>query len=254
MRKADRQDRILDELRWKPHVRANELAARFGVSTETIRRDLKSLSEAGMLERAYGGASPLAPGGWPTLDQRKLERVDEREQVAALAETIVSDGDTLMVDAGSSTLAFARQIASSGKRLRILTNSLQVAAVAGQSPKIDVKICPGDFLASEAAAIGPETVDFVFRHNVSLCVLGASALNEDGISETVPGFAPVKRAMIQASERAVFLLDHSKFGRAHLDRVAAPRPGMTLCLDKAPPRTLNTAWIERGAEILVTRP
>lgn len=251
MRKTERQDRILGELRWRPHIRAAELASQYGVSTETIRRDLQELSEAGHLERAYGGASARFGTGRPSLDQRKAERIEERDRIARLAVDLISEGETLMVDAGSSTIAFAMALAASGKDVRLITNSLQVALVAGQSTDLDIRLCPGSFMSREAAVIGPDAIEYLLRLNATTCVLGASALNEDGISEAVAGFAQIKRAMIAQSGRALFLMDHSKFGRSHVDRVAGPAVGRILCIDRHPDAATERAWIGGGGQVLL---
>ena len=106
LRKSERQARILGELRASPAIRISALAGEFGVSTETIRRDLDELNQQGMLSRTYGGAAPRPFGAEPTLSERYKEYVEERERVGALAARAIKPGQVLMIDAGSTTAAF----------------------------------------------------------------------------------------------------------------------------------------------------
>src|SRR5437762_1257517 len=112
LKKTERQARILGELRASPAIRISELAAEFVVSTETIRRDLDELSQQGMLSRTYGGAAARPFGAEPALNERYKEFVEERERVGAFAAQAIKPGQVLMVDAGSTTLHFARRLRS----------------------------------------------------------------------------------------------------------------------------------------------
>lgn len=98
---------------------------------------------------------------------------------------------------------------------------------------------------------GPDTLVYIARHNVDCCFLGASAASEQGISEAVPGFAEVKRAMMAQAMRTVFLVDHGKLGRNDLDHVAGPAPGRIICTDCPPDPGFVNAWQARGGELEV---
>jgi DeoR family transcriptional regulator, glycerol-3-phosphate regulon repressor len=218
--KGERREQILLELRLKPHVRITELAARFGVTSETIRRDVEDLSRSGQVSRAYGGATALHPGSHRELDARRRERVTERERIGRHAASMVGDGETVMVDAGSTTIQLARFLAFLERKVTVLTNSLQIAAAIGQSRSARVILCPGNYVPEEGAVIGSETVDFIDRHHVDRCFLGAAGLSGMGVTEAVFGFDAIKKAMMRRSDRRHFLIDASKFGRTHLNLVA----------------------------------
>lgn len=251
IRKSERRAQILMELRWKPHVRVAELAEQFGVSTETIRRDLHVMNEARELDRAHGGASARMPGSQPSLDERQTSQIEERERIARFATSRIADGASLMIDAGASTIALARCLAVAGLKLKVVTNSLPVAMILGPVPNIYLRLCPGDMLAPEAAVTGPDTTAYIARHNVDCCLLGASAASEQGISEAIPGFSEVKRAMMAQAMRTVFLIDHSKLGRNDLDHVAGPAPGRTIYTDCSPDSGFVNAWQAGGGELQV---
>ncbi|ETX13937.1 DeoR family transcriptional regulator [Roseivivax halodurans JCM 10272] len=254
MKKADRRRQILLELRLKPHVRVSELAAQFGVTTETVRRDMEELSEAGLLNRAHGGASAAAPGIHRDMDERRLERVAERERLGRFAASLVSDGDTIMIDAGTTTMELARALAFAERRVTAITNSLQVAMMLGQNARASVRLAPGTYMREEAALVGIETCEYLARYNVDACFLGAAGLSEVGVTEAVDGFDAIKRTMMCQSGARHFLIDSSKFGRTHFSRVASCAEIGTLVTDMPPAGSLAAALPETEVRILVTPP
>tara|TARA_R110002049_G_scaffold307712_2_gene509139 strand:- start:116986 stop:117783 length:798 start_codon:yes stop_codon:yes gene_type:complete len=254
IRKAERRQQILLELKLKPHVRVADLAAQYGVSTETIRRDVADLSEDGHLRRAFGGASAPHPGVRRDLDERRAQRVAERETMARYAATLVKDGDTIMIDAGATTMEFARFLSYAGTQVVALTNSLQVAMILGQSKAARVLLAPGDYLPEEAAVTGIETVDFIARYNATACFLGASALSAAGVTEAIAPFVHVKRMMLRQSQKNHFLIDASKIGQTHLSTIATCAEINVLITDRAPSDAMSMTLKTAGAEILVPPP
>ncbi|MDT0684272.1 DeoR/GlpR family DNA-binding transcription regulator [Roseicyclus sp. F158] len=251
LKKVERREQILLELRLKPHVRVSELASLFGVTTETVRRDMEELSEAGLLNRAHGGASAASPGIHRDMDERRLERVAERERLGRFAASLVSDGETVMIDAGTTTMEFARALAFAERRVTAITNSLQVAMVLGQSQAAQVRLAPGRYMQQEAAVIGTEACDYLSGFNVDACFLGAAGLSEAGVTEAVEGFDAIKRTMLRQSSARRFLIDSSKFGRTRLFRIATCDEIGTLVTDALPEGQLGTAIRDTPTEILV---
>jgi DeoR/GlpR family transcriptional regulator of sugar metabolism len=249
--KKERLENILLELKLRPHVRTADLAQRFGVSYETIRRDCEALSEAGLVSRAHGGASQPTHGHYPSFDERNRDRIEERERIGRSAAVLVEDGDTLMVDAGSTTLQFARFLAYQSTACTVITNSLNAAITLGQSDAVDIVMCPGDVLPSEAAVVGPDAIEFIARHNVQKCFIGASSVSAGGVSEAVRGFAAIKRAMLGQSEEAHLLVDGTKIGGPGLSSVAELAEVATVILDKQPEELLACALESAGVRILV---
>lgn len=249
LRKAQRREQILYELRLRPHVRIAEMARKFGVSTETVRRDLDKLSREGLIARAHGGASSRQH--YPDLDQRSHERVAECEAIGRRAAALVRPGDTVMIDSGSTTLQLARFLAAAVTPCIVITNSLTIATTLGQSDAVEVIMCPGDFLACEAAVVGTDTVDFLNRHNVDRCLIGATGLTRDGLSETVRGFAAVKRAMLDQSAHAHLLIDSGKLGKSGLARVGNLGELSSIVVDTAPEADLGRALEEEKVDVIV---
>lgn len=252
VRKSERRQQMLLELRLRPHLRIADMAERFRVSTETIRRDLAHLSEDGLIERAHGGAS-AASRYYPDFHERSRDRLQEREAIGRAAAALVRPGDCVMVDSGSTTVQLARFLAFAGTPCKVVTNSLTVAMTLGASEAVEVVLCPGDFLASEAAVIGTDTVEFIDRLWVDLCLIGASAIAADGVSETVQGFAAVKRAMLRRCDAAHLLVDSGKFGRRGLRRVCGLDAIASVVVDRAPEGPLADALAAAGVETTEAR-
>lgn len=249
LRKPERQHRILDELRVSPHVRIAELADRYDVTTETIRRDLDELSAMGLVARAYGGASAQPMGLQPSAYERGHEHVRERERVGAAAVTLMAPGEVVLIDAGSTTVQFARYLAAEPLALTVVTNCYPVGSeiAAGDSRPV---MCPGEFDGREAAVFGSDTIEFLRRFHANKAFIGASGLAADGFSDVNRGAVWVKRTMIERADEAWLLVDHSKFD-ARLLEVVAPLDVLTgIVVDREPRGALHTA-IRRAALRLV---
>ncbi|MGR3497507.1 MAG: DeoR/GlpR family DNA-binding transcription regulator [Limimaricola soesokkakensis] len=249
--KAERQAQILMELKLRPHVRIADLAARFSVTPETIRRDLGALDGRGQIRRAYGGATAPYPGARHDLEARQERRVDERARIGRAAAALVRPGETLMIDAGATTIEFARYLAIAGTPVTAITNCLQVAQLLGGVPDAEVVLCGGRLLAGEGALIGPEAVESLQRYRVDACYLGASAIDAEMVSEAVRGFDAVKRAMLAASGRSVLLIDSSKHGRRDFAAVAPLSEIGLVVTDAAPQEALARGLAQHGVALRV---
>ncbi len=222
-------------------VRISDLAAELGVSTETIRRDLKELGESGSFHRTYGGAVARPYGFEPAWNERFNAMTAERVLIADLAARLVQPGEVLAIDAGSTTLHFARRLATELQELTVVTNSFAVAMALAANRSIKVVACPGHYDAHEGNVTGPDTLAFLARFNVNRAFIGASGITVEGPNEVDSGAAAVKRVMLQRAEERVLLVDHSKFGRQHLE-IVCPLDGIhRVVTDRAPKHALADA-------------
>ena len=249
-KKSDRRREILLELKLRPHVRISELAQRFNVSAETVRRDFDALADDGLISRAHGGASAPIQGRYPSLDERTHARLDEREKIGKCAADLIQEGETVMIDSGSTTIEMARMLAYRGIHCTAITNSIPVAMTLGHA-LVEVILCPGEYLTAESATIGTDTLDFLSRFNVDRCMIGASGLSEEGPSETVRGFATVKRMMLARAATRHLLIGSEKFDRKGLTRVGDLDGLNSIVTDTKPTGDLLGAINDAGVKILV---
>ena len=249
-KKTERRRQILLELKLRPHVRISDLAARFNVSTETVRRDFDALSDEGLIARAHGGASAPSQGHYPSLDERENARIDERECVGKRAAELVVAGETLMIDSGSTTIQMARALAYLGTPCTVITNSIPVAMTLGHGTA-QVLLCPGEYLAAESAVVGTETLEFLARFNVDRCMIGSSGFSEEGPSESVRGFAAVKRLMLHRATYRQLLIDSEKFGRKGLAHVGDLTDLSSIVVNKRPKGSLLSALEAAAVETVV---
>ena len=235
--KQERQEQIVAELHIRPAIRASEIAEKLGVHAETVRRDLKDLDRGGLINRTYGGAAVAPLAFEPSLAERDRILVEERRRIGRTAAALIEPGDVLMIDAGSTTIHFARQLAARSINLTVITNSYGVASVLARSSKIRVIVCPGDYHATQGGVHGPDSIAYLRRFNANTAVIGAGGLSAEGPTEFDPSFAAVKRAMLENARDAILLADHSKFGRTMLDLICplAELSGVVSDLTPGPP-------------------
>ncbi|MEE8499967.1 MAG: DeoR/GlpR family DNA-binding transcription regulator [Kiloniellales bacterium] len=251
--RSERFERIIAALRVSPTVRISELAASFGVSVETVRRDIDELSRRGLVDRTYGGAAVHALAHEPAVNERYRLRVEERTRLGTLAAGMVEDGDVLMIDSGSTTTHFAKQLAAVSPRVTVLTNCLGVALALGQTADLRVVLCPGDYDVQEGGTFGAETAAFLRRFHATKAFIGASGLTAEGPAEVNSAASWIKRTMIERSERRLLVVDDTKFEMRSLEVVCPLDRLDDLVTNAPPPPALGDALMAAGVEIHVAR-
>jgi DeoR/GlpR family transcriptional regulator of sugar metabolism len=229
-----RHQRIIAELAASPTVRISQLAGAFGVSAETVRRDIDELTRRGLVDRTYGGAAARHIGMQPAFGERDRLAVAERARIARTAAALVKPGDVVMIDSGSTTTQFARALAARAVELTVITNSFGVATALVDMASIRVVICPGDFSARERGVYGPETIAFLGRFYADVVFIGASGLVPAGPTDVESKACWVKRTMLARAPRRTLLVDASKFGRRHFELVCPIAELTDLVTDRAP--------------------
>jgi DeoR/GlpR family transcriptional regulator of sugar metabolism len=253
LKRNERFERIIAELRVSPTVRISELAAAFEVSAETVRRDIDELSRQGLVDRTYGGAAAHALAHEPAVNERYRFRVEERTRLGACAAGLIEDDDVLMIDSGATTTHFAKQLAAAAPRVTVLTNCLGVALALGQTPGLRVVLCPGDYDVQEGGTFGSETAAFLRRFHATKAFIGASGLTAEGPVEVNSAASWVKRTMIERSERRLLVVDHTKFEARSLEVVCPLDRLDDLVTDATPPPALGDALVAAGVEVHVAR-
>jgi DeoR/GlpR family transcriptional regulator of sugar metabolism len=216
-----RRREILQRLIADGYVAARALADELGVDASTIRRDLDALVRAGQAQRTHGGARP-APGATAKLpySMKAGDRLPEKAAIGAAAASRVRDGETVILDSGSTTYEVARAL-EDRSGLTILTNDLRIATFLAEVPSVRLLVTGGELLGSVFTLVGERAVAFLSDYTADWAFLGADAVDVDaGVTNMNTREVPLKRAMIAASRNALVVADSSKLGRRALARVA----------------------------------
>ena len=193
-----------------------DLAASFGVSEMTVRRDLGTLAREGKIERVRGGA--LNAAGEPPFEETAVERLEEKDRIGAAAARLVQDGQTVMIDIGTTTLQAARHL--HGRPITVVTSSLAVYEELVPDPAIELILPGGLVRRNYRSLVGVLAEDTLRQLQADICFLGTSAVDGGlGVWDSTMIEVPIKRAMIDASDRVALLADAEKFGSAGLVRV-----------------------------------
>ena len=248
--KADRQSRIVAELRAIPTLRVNDLSARLGVSTETVRRDLAELEVAGLISRTYGGATS-AVRGEPGIAIRETLMVSERREIARAAVALVEPDDILMIGGGATTLHFARRLAADFDHLTVITHAFSIATALSTNPTHRILMLPGQYDGREGLIHGADTIDALQMFHASKAFLGASGLTEEGPNDAGLGPGLVYGAMVRRSEHAIVLADHTKFSTPSLKVFTRWSATTTLVSDAYPTDSLAKALKTSEVRVIV---
>lgn len=220
----ERQQAIAALVADRGRIAVTAVAERFGVTTETVRRDLAVLERAGMVRRVHGGAVPVGALTLvePGLSERHGTRAEQKRKIAAAALDLLPAVDgSVVLDGGSTTAALA-EILPPERRLLVATNSVPIAARLSVTPGVTLHVLGGRVRGVTQTAVGESTVRALDDLRVDVCFLGTNGISAGhGFSTPDESEAATKRAMARAAQRTVVLADSSKLGREHLVRFAA---------------------------------
>ncbi|MBN2302385.1 MAG: DeoR/GlpR transcriptional regulator [Lentisphaerae bacterium] len=213
MKRNIRQDRILEILARDGESTVESLVNQLGVSVMTIRRDLASLSRSGQLSRTHGGAVLSRTGivQFEFKDKSQL-CIHQKRAIAAEAARMVLPGMSVSLDTGTTTLEVARVLASVDN-LTVLTTSLAIASVLQGCDNIELILLGGSVRKFSPDLTGPLTEDNLKNFRTHISILGADAVTRDGSFTTDVRISQISKAMIENSDKAVLVVDSSKFAR-----------------------------------------
>jgi DeoR/GlpR family transcriptional regulator of sugar metabolism len=212
---------VLRRLTTHGEVGFTELAEEFGVSEMTIRRDLETMEADGLARRVRGGAISVVSRSYePPLAVRATMASAAKTAIGTAAARLVNDGDTIIIDVGTTTLELAKAL--HGRRgLTVVTASLPIAAELGIDPDIRVLMTGGQVRSGELSLSGGMAEDAFTAMNCDLAFIGVAGIcAAPGLTEYNPDDARVKRAAISAARRTIVLADSSKLGRVAFSTVA----------------------------------
>jgi DeoR family fructose operon transcriptional repressor len=215
---AERQRSIITMVTEGGSARVTDLAKHFGVTEETIRRDLEKLESEGKLLRSHGGAvAPVVASGERHYTERQVANTREKSAIARLAVQLIEEGDTVVLDASSTVLHLARLLPDID--VTVLTNSIQVALVLADRPRVRVVGTGGTLSSASLSFAGPQAEESLEKYYVNKAFLSCTGVDlEFGLSDINERQALLKVKMMDIAARTYLLADHSKFGAKSLRR------------------------------------
>ena len=229
-----RQHQIVALLRETGRAGVEELAARFTVTPQTIRRDLNELSDARLVSRVHGGAIIASGVANLAYEARKLVARPHKQLIGEAAARLIPDDSSLFINIGTTTEEVARAL-SSRAGLLVITNNLNVATQLYPNKAIDVIVAGGSVRASDGGIIGAGTVDVIRQFRVDIAVIGTSAIDEHGaLLDFDIREVDVSRAIIENARRVILVTDSSKFTRSAPVRIATLSEIDVLVTDRLP--------------------
>ena len=203
---AQRRELILEAVRVRRQAGVVELARRFDVSEMTVRRDLARLAHEGKLRRVHGGAVSEEP----PFAEIVVERMPQKRRIGLAAAGLVTDGQTLMVDIGTTTLELARHL--HGRKVTVITSNLAVVEELLPDPAIELVVLGGVVRRNYRSLVGVVAQDALRQLAADVAFLGASGIHEDlSVMDSTMVEVPIKRGMIAAARRTILLVDAEKF-------------------------------------------
>ncbi|MGM9487267.1 DeoR/GlpR family DNA-binding transcription regulator [Ideonella sp. YS5] len=250
-----RQSELLDAVHAHGVATVESLAERFGVTLQTVRRDVKLLAEAGLLARFHGGVRlPSSTTENIAYRQREALNADAKMRIAKAVAARVPHGCSLLINLGTTTEAVARGLLQH-KGLRVITNNLNVATILADNMDCEVIVAGGVVRNRDRGIVGEATVDFIRQFRVDIGLIGISGIEADGsLRDFDYREVKVSRAIIEQSREVWLAADHSKFNRPAMVEVAHVDQLDLLFTDQPPPSPYPALLAEAGVQLECVQP
>ena len=246
----ERRRAILELLQRERRVLVTDLAQQFRTSQVTIRKDLEARHARGVIQRTHGGALPTHDGALEDPSLREKGRVHRKEKlrIASAAARLVSEGQVVILDSGTTTIEIARALRNM-QNLTVITNGVNIAAELASS-SIEVILTGGAVRKNSFSLVGPIAEDALRRLNADILFLGVDGFDvKYGLSTPNLLEAKVNRIMTEIARRTVVVCDSSKFGRRSLSLIVPPASLQHVITDKSIPKSDLQALKNAGIEV-----
>lgn len=250
----ERKKRILELLHELSKITVPQLSTELGVSPVTIRNDLRELEAEGKLLRTHGGALPVGKVGFePDSEAKKIANIEAKRRIAVAAAMLVESGDTIALDAGTTTFELAHCLRKKDN-ITVITNDLRIATLLeAESPGIQVFVSGGMLRHGFQCMVGPMAERSLEGIHVDRAFMAANAVSlEEGFSTPHFEQAAVKRRLMSIASKRVMLCDSSKLGRCSFARFCGWDEIELLIMDSGVGEVAAQAIREKGEEIELT--
>ena len=251
MSQVFRHPEILEIARRDGKVTVEGLAAHFGVTLQTIRRDLTELADAGRLERVHGGA--VLPSGTTNIgyNERRSLNSEAKQRIAEACARAIPEDSSLFLNIGTSTEAVARELLNH-RHLLVVTNNMNVANILVGNSDCEIIVAGGTLRRSDGGLVGNLTTEAISHFKFDLAVIGCSALDLDGdMLDFDVQEVGVSRSIIRQSRRVFLVADHSKFARSAPARISSLAEIDAFFTDRPLPAGLAARCRDWGVQVQV---
>ena len=250
----ERQQAIAELISTRGRISVADLSSTYGVTTETVRRDLAVLDRLGVVRRVHGGAVPASAltATEPGVGEREYTRAEQKDAIAAAAlDFLPPPGGSTVLDAGTTTGRLAALL-SSERELILITNSVPIGARVASLPGIKLRMLGGRVRGTTQAAVGEEALAALAWLRTDVAFIGTNALSlGHGLSPPDSDEAAVKRAMVRSANHVVVLADSSKIGREHLVSFARLDDIDVLITDDGIDDNDHKSLTDQGIEVVI---
>ncbi|WP_077035080.1 DeoR/GlpR family DNA-binding transcription regulator [Pelomonas sp. KK5] len=247
-----RQSDLLNEVRARGSVSVEALAEKFGVTLQTVRRDVQRLAEAGLVARFHGGVRvPASTTENIAYRQRQALQAEGKARIARAIAARIPSGCSLILNIGTTTEAVARELLHH-RGLRVITNNLNVAMILADNADCELVMVGGMVRSRDRGVVGEAAVDFIRQFKVDIGLIGISGIEEDGsLRDYDYREVLVARTIIEHSREVWLATDHSKFMRPAMAEVGRLPQLDLLFTDATPPDPFPALLSEAGVELVV---
>lgn len=245
---SQREEKIIQLLQNTSDLSVTELGKMLGVSTVTIRTDLRALASKGMVLRTRGSAIPAYH---PLLLEKQASNMAAKEAIAKVAATLVSDGDRIMITNGTTSALVAKYLL--GKRdIQVVTNSTLLIPYARVNPNMSMTMVGGEFRPSAEALVGPTAVKQLQEYHVAIAFTGTDGFSiEHGLTTHLMENAEIVRKMCAQAVKKVLVADSSKFGKQGFVKIFPVSEIDVLITDSELPDDAAVRLREMGIEVII---
>lgn len=250
MQPEERQQRIGEFLQQVEFASLDEISQLVDASISTVRRDLAALEGAGAVRRTHGGARVTSPRSDEfTFSARDTRQLAEKEAIGRACAELIPQNRTVIMDAGTTVYHVARHIES--KEPQIVTNSLPVANLFASANRLEVVVSGGVIYPRLGVLVGPLAVECFEKIHADIAVMSAGGITTEGVTNSHGLLIDIQKAMIAGSEKVIFCLDHTKFGRKSVLPLCDLECAEAIVTDSGAPADLIEALQARGLRVVV---
>jgi DeoR/GlpR family transcriptional regulator of sugar metabolism len=250
MTAEERKHRIEAYLQDVEFAALEDLAKHVGASVSTVRRDLTVLEAGGGLKRTHGGARIVTPKTDEfTFSARDTHQLTEKEAIGRACAQLIKPNQSVIIDAGTTVYHVAKHLEE--KSPQIVTNSLPVANLFATAGRVELVLSGGVIYPRLGVLVGPLAVESFSKMHADVAVMGGGGISLEGVTNSHGLLIDTQRAMINAAQKVIFCLDHTKFGRRSVSPLCELSSIHTIVTDKDAPLDLVKEFRTRGIEVIV---